>query len=54
MFHRLQRRHDFASEEAHAFLGEVAGEGAELEEAEEVADAEDEPAPRRHGDGPPR
>ena len=36
----MQRRHDFAGEEVHVFLGEIGGEGAELEEAEEVADAE--------------
>jgi len=40
MFHRLERRHDVAGEEVHAFLGEVGGKRAELEEAEEVADAE--------------
>ena len=40
MFHRLEGRHHLAGEEAHAFLGEVGREGAELEEAEEVADVE--------------
>src|SRR5262245_28149623 len=40
VFDCLESWHYFAGEEVHGLAGEVGGEGAELEEAEEVADAE--------------
>src|SRR5262245_29571324 len=40
VFDGLEGGHDVAGEEMHAFLGEVGREGTELEETEEVADAE--------------
>ena len=40
MFDRLERRHDFASEQREVLASQVGRQSAELEEAEQVADAE--------------
>src|SRR5688572_3358823 len=40
VLNRLQGRHHFAGEELHVFLRQVSGQRAELEQPEQVADAQ--------------